>query len=457
MDSLAFDGYTSYSDSSAPRTPSPHDDPHYPAFKHADPPVCNIFDPRDDPAVPVNPSWSHHCHSTNYDFPPSRLPLQDFYDHDHHQHSPAYDSWSRPHDYHPVRRATYPITRHDQDHGIPLHYPPFYSQDAAMAPAHYPRQDSYYTEHLPLPSESSHLSANHMIPPMNSSPHAGFRSFDENANIKLEDGPAAPIMVASYRCMPSTCHTLGVSYLPTGHPVHHTDDAASKETQYLRRRCFNCHTTEPPSWRRSTLNPGKIVCNKCGLYERTHLRPRPLRFDELRAGNKARKQSKGAASPKTKTTVVKKEPREYNGITRRDSVSSSSSVHSSNGSSDWDDNASVYSSTSTSATSYNSPSVNTFPLSRDASQSPPRDGGIRLPNAPLSDIASLHSKPTASSQPSTPPVNAPYYSPPSSAGNGHPQTQELAWQGLAVNGELVKETSSGALTLQAPLPTAVAS
>ncbi|KAJ7688685.1 hypothetical protein B0H17DRAFT_897758, partial [Mycena rosella] len=63
----------------------------------------------------------------------------------------------------------------------------------------------------------------------------------------------------------------------------HTDDAASKETQYLRRRCFNCHTTEPPSWRRSTLNPGKIVCNKCGLYERTHLRARPLRFDELRA------------------------------------------------------------------------------------------------------------------------------------------------------------------------------
>jgi hypothetical protein len=42
-------------------------------------------------------------------------------------------------------------------------------------------------------------------------------------------------------------------------PIMHTDDAASKETQYLRRKCFNCGTTEPPSWRRSTLNPGKIV------------------------------------------------------------------------------------------------------------------------------------------------------------------------------------------------------
>ncbi|KAF7789193.1 hypothetical protein EIP86_000130, partial [Pleurotus ostreatoroseus] len=80
--------------------------------------------------------------------------------------------------------------------------------------------------------------------------------------------------------------------------VQHTDDAASKEIQYLRRRCHNCHTTEPPSWRRSTPNPGKLVCTKCGLYERTHLRPRPLRFDELRAGSKTRKQPETNGSPK---------------------------------------------------------------------------------------------------------------------------------------------------------------
>ncbi|KAF8341284.1 uncharacterized protein EI90DRAFT_2905525, partial [Cantharellus anzutake] len=67
-----------------------------------------------------------------------------------------------------------------------------------------------------------------------------------------------------------------------GIQIMHTDDASSKETQFLRRRCHNCHTTEPPSWRRSTLNEGKIVCNKCGLYERTHMRPRPPRFDEVR-------------------------------------------------------------------------------------------------------------------------------------------------------------------------------
>ncbi|KAG8936035.1 hypothetical protein FRC02_004947 [Tulasnella sp. 418] len=86
--------------------------------------------------------------------------------------------------------------------------------------------------------------------------------------------------------------------LATNFQVRHTDNATSKETQFLRRRCFNCHTTEPPSWRRSTLNPGKIVCNKCGLYERTHLRPRPHRFDELRGGPKARKSvAKSTALP----------------------------------------------------------------------------------------------------------------------------------------------------------------
>ncbi|KAJ8087054.1 hypothetical protein PM082_005879 [Marasmius tenuissimus] len=140
------------------------------------------------------------------------------------------------------------------------------------------------------------------------------------------------------------------------HPVQHTDDAASKETQFLRRRCFNCHTTEPPSWRRSTLNPGKIVCNKCGLYERTHLRPRPLRFDELRAGNKQRKNTAGSGinphSPPAKKLVLGN-PRPA-GVARRSSVSS---VGAQSNSSDWDDNGGSLSSSSVAS----SPSPTTPP------------------------------------------------------------------------------------------------
>ncbi|KAK0461693.1 uncharacterized protein EV420DRAFT_1526676, partial [Desarmillaria tabescens] len=117
----------------------------------------------------------------------------------------------------------------------------------------------------------------HTLPPMHLPPHHSHHPHHQQHHHQFYQPFPSP---------PPPSYTLSPH---TGLPVQHTDDAASKETQYLRRRCFNCHTTEPPSWRRSTLNPGKIVCNKCGLYERTHLRPRPLRFDELRAGNKARK------------------------------------------------------------------------------------------------------------------------------------------------------------------------
>ncbi|KAF5371202.1 hypothetical protein D9758_004097 [Tetrapyrgos nigripes] len=306
-----------YSDSSAPRTPSPHniDDRPY-IYEH-------------------EPSWQKGSL------------LQELYNEDVYIESQHYPM---------MRRATFPYVRQDDyaytqgpyDHQLPVD--PIKMEDSYVVPS---QQHPYYPpleyHHLPPPPINSYLG-----------PHPGL-------------------------------------------PIQHTDDAASKETQYLRRRCFNCHTTEPPSWRRSTLNPGKIVCNKCGLYERTHLRPRPLRFDELRAGNKARKASKAAAaaaggstSPPPKSPSVKKEPREGT-LARRSSVSSTSSA--SAGGSDWDDSASIYSNGSAPATSYNSPSLSpSFSLPSDDRQSlsPPLSSAgssIRLPNAPLSDIASYHGSP----------------------------------------------------------------
>ncbi|KAJ7447450.1 hypothetical protein FB451DRAFT_946463, partial [Mycena latifolia] len=64
--------------------------------------------------------------------------------------------------------------------------------------------------------------------------------------------------------------------------VVHTDDAATKLSDRVRRRCFNCCTTDTSTWRRSNLNPGKVLCNKCGLFERTHSRPRPEQFPHKR-------------------------------------------------------------------------------------------------------------------------------------------------------------------------------
>jgi GATA-binding protein len=254
-----------------------------------------------------------------------------------------------------VRRNTFPYVRHDHDpnghygHDNGHHY---VQQHPQMLPP-FGRPDMMYGEPMPLHAVPGHM-------PLSAEPSAlhaprlddgyGHMQHDDHhrshpyhhgmhdGSVKLEEG--GPVMItpqSGFYRPPSSGGMMPYLSPHTGLPIQHTDDAASKETQYLRRRCFNCHTTEPPSWRRSTLNPGKIVCNKCGLYERTHLRPRPLRFDELRAGNKARK----AAAAKTsspKQRVIKKEPGAgSDGIARRSSVSSTTSS-SNGGSSDWDDN-----------------------------------------------------------------------------------------------------------------------
>nr|GAT48680.1 predicted protein [Mycena chlorophos] len=74
----------------------------------------------------------------------------------------------------------------------------------------------------------------------------------------------------------------------------YTDDAGTKLSDRVRRRCFNCCTTETSTWRRSNLNAGKVLCNKCGLFERTHNRPRPEAFPHKRAPVSAG----GSASPR---------------------------------------------------------------------------------------------------------------------------------------------------------------
>ncbi|KAG6910807.1 hypothetical protein DXG01_007696 [Tephrocybe rancida] len=386
MDSLHFDPYVSYND--APRTPSPHDIQFL--QQH------NLKQPIDNMEPRIYEGANDDEGGAVYQQPfynPRGSLLQELYDHDLAEQQQPYmeeqqqqqqqqqqQSW--PHQqYHMVRRATFPYVRHDRDDGMPMQqYPPFIQYPAP------PRHDALYAEPITEHQE--------FMPSMTNSPHQSYHDFDDNPAIKLED-TSGSLMVPSqpgFYSRPPSSGGMPMSYLSphTGLPVQHTDDAASKETQYLRRRCFNCHTTEPPSWRRSTLNPGKIVCNKCGLYERTHLRPRPLRFDELRAGNKARtNKAKGTVSPKAKLALVKKEPRDrdFPGLVRRASVSStSSSVHSGSGASDWDDNVSLYSSGSAPPTSFNSPNTSPYPLARD-SQSPPHDGGIRLPAAPLSDLA----------------------------------------------------------------------
>ena len=42
--------------------------------------------------------------------------------------------------------------------------------------------------------------------------------------------------------------------------IIHTDDASTKFSDSVRRKCYNCRTTDTSAWRRSSLTPGKVVC-----------------------------------------------------------------------------------------------------------------------------------------------------------------------------------------------------
>jgi hypothetical protein len=41
--------------------------------------------------------------------------------------------------------------------------------------------------------------------------------------------------------------------------VVHTGNATTKLSDRVRRRCFNCCTTDTSTWRRNNLSPGKVV------------------------------------------------------------------------------------------------------------------------------------------------------------------------------------------------------
>jgi GATA-binding protein len=391
MDQYSFDPYaTAYSSSpsgSTPRTPSPNSSlsdsigsvPHTPAHYKLDiepvpiKPILIADHMNDDHQHGIAPEgvalWQANPNaplpipSGQYSTPPPGSLLNELYEHElpqhdqhlqdvslashewHQQHHPQHHQFHHQQQQHQqqevaaLRRATYPYVRQEREDQYSL--PPFlHHHDDRRAPQHVYAEPLTMLDHhsaqsgmsLAGPDHRHHSFAAHEVFEFSSPAHA-YRELDPR--VKLEE-PSMSVIVPSHGMMyhPSQMDQLHqlpyMSHPPV--PVQHTDDAASKETQYLRRRCFNCSQTEPPSWRRSTLNPGKIVCNKCGLYERTHLRPRPLRFDELRTGNKSRKKQKASTLPTPASiNVVKQEhTAEAPVITRRSSVSSASS-------SDWDD------------------------------------------------------------------------------------------------------------------------
>jgi hypothetical protein len=155
-------------------------------------------------------------------------------------------------------------------------YSPHHSFDPRYPPHHHesPGPSGYH----PMSSAfaSNHTQNNHLpqltIPTIS---HAG-----------LAPGPLRGMYDAHSYALPGIVNFPGVAHLPgpgnastsgaagvNAAPVIHTDDAATKLSDKVRRRCFNCCTSDTSTWRRSNLSPGKVVSHSRLRVPRLSLSP----------------------------------------------------------------------------------------------------------------------------------------------------------------------------------------
>lgn len=97
-------------------------------------------------------------------------------------------------------------------------------------------------------------------------------------------GYAAPLGAAIYTTQSAIHRQLGLMHASRQQqltPIY-TDNASTKLSDPIRRKCFNCCATDTSTWRRSSLNPGKVVSMRClwllyfAIEIRRFLRPIPL-------------------------------------------------------------------------------------------------------------------------------------------------------------------------------------
>ncbi|TFK39648.1 hypothetical protein BDQ12DRAFT_712286 [Crucibulum laeve] len=176
--------------------------------------------------------------------------------------------------------STPPVRRSPPQHSMPL-YPSSYQTDPSMM------RSNHHPTHFAPPPPREHINLGGYV----YHPHPGFdhhRPYEhpDSTNHSPYHPPAGlPHFVPAMTGYPRPVDAYGHPYpLPGQAPaaIVHTDDAATKLSDRVRRRCFNCCTTDTSTWRRSNLSPGKVLCNKCGLFERTHSRPRPEQFPHKR-------------------------------------------------------------------------------------------------------------------------------------------------------------------------------
>lgn len=105
-------------------------------------------------------------------------------------------------------------------------------------------------------------------PPYPYQPNGGMPRYadDPNAAAYGAQGHAVPLSTRNIR------PTIVASqpYPGQANYIIHTDDANTKLSDRVRRKCYNCRTTDTSTWRRSSLTPGKVVRTLPLRSVRTH-------------------------------------------------------------------------------------------------------------------------------------------------------------------------------------------
>ncbi|PFH53247.1 hypothetical protein AMATHDRAFT_45531 [Amanita thiersii Skay4041] len=242
--------------------------------------------------TPIDPALNHSSMPHRVEpYPMNSQHRRDHYENPHRRPSPPpistlthSPSPSIPQDRSAI--STPSNRRSPASHSLPtLHSASYYTHDPALLQSsrHHPPPPSHY------PSRADSMTHNYGFathpPPFD---HRYDHS-DGSSHSPYHNSVALP----SHATIPPVSHLpanhLRDSYshsypMPGQAPVGsiYTDDASTKLSDRVRRRCFNCCTTDTSTWRRSNLSPGKVLCNKCGLFERTHSRPRPEQFPHKR-------------------------------------------------------------------------------------------------------------------------------------------------------------------------------
>ncbi|KAK5077898.1 GATA type transcriptional activator of nitrogen-regulated proteins [Lithohypha guttulata] len=94
------------------------------------------------------------------------------------------------------------------------------------------------------------------------------------------------------------------------HSAEALEPLDAEDQQQLGQACSNCGTTRTPLWRRSPQ--GSVICNACGLYQKTRNAPRPTNFKRT-AGTPRQKSPRLknveiAPSPTSQTMVQQRMP-----------------------------------------------------------------------------------------------------------------------------------------------------